>query len=84
MNRDDLATMLSQQPTAKALDKPWGLVAAGRPLSVKTPLRAASNTKTFVAACYSPASGIAVADFATNREARGALVSIVEQVLAEA
>lgn len=63
MNRDDLAAMLSRQPaamalyaTGKGLDQPWGISsgmadnAAGRPLSVDTPLRVASNTKTFVAA----------------------------------
>ena len=33
------------------------------------------------AAYYSPASGIAVAGFATSREARGKLVSVIEQAL---
>lgn len=63
MNRADLAAMLGRQPaavalyaTGKGLDQPWGISsgmadsAAGRPLSVDTPLRVASNTKTFVAA----------------------------------
>lgn len=63
MNRDDLAAMLGRQPaamalyaTGKGLKQPWGISsgmadsAAGRPLTVDTPLRVASNTKTFVAA----------------------------------
>lgn len=63
MNRDDLAAMLGRQPaamalyaTGKGLKQPWGISSgmadsvAGRPLTVDTPLRVASNTKTFVAA----------------------------------
>lgn len=63
MNRDELAAILGRQPaamalyvTGKGLDRPWGIAqgmadaTTGRPLSVDTPLRVASNTKTFVAA----------------------------------
>lgn len=63
MNRDDLAARLRQQQaattlyaTGKGLDQPWQVSAGmaddstGKPISADTPLRVASNTKTFVAA----------------------------------
>lgn len=63
MNRDDLAARLRQQQaattlyaTGKGLEQPWGVSsgmadqASGRSISTDTPLRVASNTKTFVAA----------------------------------
>ncbi|MBT1155226.1 beta-lactamase family protein [Aminobacter anthyllidis] len=63
MNREERAELVQklQIPlalfaTGKGLGRPWGAAAgmadekAGRPMSVDTPLRVASNTKTFVAA----------------------------------
>ncbi|MBB6466808.1 D-alanyl-D-alanine carboxypeptidase [Aminobacter lissarensis] len=63
MNRKELAELVDEQRiplavyvTGKVLDQPWVVAAgmadaaAGRPMSVDTPLRVASNTKTFVAA----------------------------------
>ena len=63
MNREELAALLRQQQaamtlyaTGQGLDKPWGIAVgmadqlSGRPISIDTPLRVASNSKTFVAA----------------------------------
>ncbi|MDH4985695.1 serine hydrolase [Aminobacter anthyllidis] len=63
MNREERAELVQklQIPlalfaTGKGLERPWGAAAgmadekAGRPMSADTPLRVASNTKTFVAA----------------------------------
>lgn len=63
MNREELAELVRKQQfplalyaTGKGLERPWGAAAgmadeqAGWPMSVDTPLRVASNTKTFVAA----------------------------------
>lgn len=63
MNREELVELVREQQiplalyaTGKGLERPWATAAgiadeqAGRPMSVDTPLRVASNTKTFVAA----------------------------------
>lgn len=63
MNSEDLAALVHRQQvplalyaTGKGLDRPWEMAtgmadeATGQPISADTPLRVASNTKTFVAA----------------------------------
>lgn len=63
MNREELVELVREQriplalfATGKGLERPWSAAAgmadeqAERPMSVDTPLRVASNTKTFVAA----------------------------------